>query len=91
MTCHITSEMRHVFDNRVFIKLGLACLLTDLLSVSKSYISPTLRLCKFVGFSTFYGLLFYLPVYLFNSNCYLCMLCITNFVYYRMLLVALLH
>lgn len=53
MTCHITSEIKHVFDNRVFIKLDLVCLLTDLLCVCKFYISPTLRLCKFLGFLTF--------------------------------------
>jgi hypothetical protein len=53
MTCHIAAEIKHVLDTRVFINLGLACLLTDLLSVCKCYISPTLRLCKFVGFFNF--------------------------------------
>jgi len=91
--CRITSEIKLVFDNRMFIKLDLACLLTDQLSVYKSYISATLRLCKYIGFFlTFCGfLLFYLPVYLFYSDCCLCMVCITSFVYYRMQLVALLH
>lgn len=65
MTCHITSEIKHVFYYRVFIKFDLACLLTDLLSVCKSYISPTLRLCKFVGFFNFF--FFLLVIVLFTS------------------------
>ena len=65
MTCRTTSEIKHVFENKVFIKLDMACLLTVLLSVYKSYISPTLRLCKFVGFFFFNFL--WLLIVLFTS------------------------